>query len=179
MPGYYCKCMTHCLSVSPPPSTGFKWLGSLSNLSFRRGSSSDKSPSKPDGGRSLDVVSSPDVAETSVDDMDMTRPRTSSYARSSDNYTHMGTLPRLLLRKRDKSGNSVKAGTKKGQGCWAEVRASGQHGTMSVALPFSQLYLASLAPDRTSLAHLYPARLVLGQGPNRPTVRKENHRHVS
>ncbi|XP_045548491.1 SH2 domain-containing protein 3C isoform X2 [Salmo salar] len=94
----------------------FKWLGSLSNLSFRRGSSSDKSPSKPDGGRSLDVVSSPDVAETSVDDMDMTRPRTSSYARSSDNYTHMGTLPRLLLRKRDKSGNSVKAGTKKGAG---------------------------------------------------------------
>ncbi|XP_055717975.1 SH2 domain-containing protein 3C-like isoform X1 [Salvelinus fontinalis] len=94
----------------------FKWLGSLSNLSFRRGSSSEKSPSKPDGGRALDVVSSPDAAETSVDDMDMTRPRTSSYARSSDNYTHMGTLPRLLLRKRDKSGNSVKGGTKKGAG---------------------------------------------------------------
>nr|XP_029510366.1 uncharacterized protein LOC115125004 [Oncorhynchus nerka] len=104
------------LSVSPPPSTGFKWFGSLSNLSFRRGSSSDKSPSKSDGGRALDVVSSPDAAETSVDDMDMTRPRTSSYARSSDNYTHMGTLPRLLLRKRDKSGNSVKGGTKKGAG---------------------------------------------------------------
>ncbi|XP_064863643.1 SH2 domain-containing protein 3C-like isoform X2 [Oncorhynchus nerka] len=94
----------------------FKWFGSLSNLSFRRGSSSDKSPSKSDGGRALDVVSSPDAAETSVDDMDMTRPRTSSYARSSDNYTHMGTLPRLLLRKRDKSGNSVKGGTKKGAG---------------------------------------------------------------
>nr|XP_023866496.1 LOW QUALITY PROTEIN: SH2 domain-containing protein 3C-like [Salvelinus alpinus] len=94
----------------------FKWLGSLSNLSFRRGSSSEKSPSKPDGGRALDVVSSPGAAETSVDDMDMTRPRTSSYARSSDNYTHMGTLPRLLLRKRDKSGNSVKGGTKKGAG---------------------------------------------------------------
>ncbi|XP_020340418.2 SH2 domain-containing protein 3C isoform X1 [Oncorhynchus kisutch] len=94
----------------------FKWFGSLSNLSFRRGSSSDKSPSKSDGGSALDVVSSPDAAETSVDDMDMTRPRTSSYARSSDNYTHMGTLPRLLLRKRDKSGNSVKGGTKKGAG---------------------------------------------------------------
>ncbi|CAB1318134.1 unnamed protein product [Coregonus sp. 'balchen'] len=108
--------MTYYLSVSPPPSTGLKWFGIFPNLSFRRSSLSDKSNSKssssePDG--ALDMVSSPIAAETFVDDMDMMHPCTSSYARSSDNYTHMGTLPRFLLRKRDKSGSSGKRGTKK------------------------------------------------------------------
>uniref|UniRef100_A0A3Q1J1A1 SH2 domain containing 3Ca n=1 Tax=Anabas testudineus TaxID=64144 RepID=A0A3Q1J1A1_ANATE len=43
------------------------------------------------------------VAETTVDDMDAVRPRTASYVRSSESYTHVGTLPRLLMRKRDKT----------------------------------------------------------------------------
>ncbi|XP_010875644.2 SH2 domain-containing protein 3C isoform X2 [Esox lucius] len=96
----------------------FKWFGSLSNLSFRRGSASDKSTakspsSKSDGGQVPNAQSSPVAVATTVDDMDMMRPRTSSYARSSDSYTHMGTLPRLLQRKRDKSVNTVKGRTKK------------------------------------------------------------------
>uniref|UniRef100_A0A7N6AHW5 SH2 domain containing 3Ca n=1 Tax=Anabas testudineus TaxID=64144 RepID=A0A7N6AHW5_ANATE len=52
----------------------FKWFGSLTNLSFRR--STEKSDSK-----------SPQ----------------SNYVRSSESYTHVGTLPRLLMRKRDKT----------------------------------------------------------------------------
>ncbi|KAJ7986902.1 hypothetical protein DPEC_G00333210 [Dallia pectoralis] len=98
--------------------TGFKWFGSITNLSFRRGSSADKpdanSPSaKFVGGEASNVRSSPDAEPTSVDDMDMSRPRTSSYARSSESYTHMGTLPRLLQRKKDKSGSTVKEKIKK------------------------------------------------------------------
>ncbi|XP_031658794.1 SH2 domain-containing protein 3C isoform X1 [Oncorhynchus kisutch] len=81
-----------------------KWFGILPNFSFRRSSLSDKFDSKsssaePDG-----------AVETFFDDMDVMHPCTSS---SSDNYTHMGTFPRFLLRKRDKSGNSGKRGTKK------------------------------------------------------------------
>ncbi|KAM8827980.1 SH2 domain-containing protein 3C isoform 2-T2 [Spinachia spinachia] len=109
------KCAgTHC----PPPriSSGLKWLGSLSNLSFRR--STDKSESKssslksaagcgPAGGAHSAGASAPSplnpVAETTVDDMGVMRPRTASYVRSSESYTHMGTLPRLLRRRDKKS----------------------------------------------------------------------------
>lgn len=35
--------------------------------------------------------------------MGVMRPRTASYVRSSESYTHMGTLPRLLRRKDRKS----------------------------------------------------------------------------
>lgn len=38
-----------------------------------------------------------------MDDLGAMRPRTASYVRSSENYTHMGTLPRLLMRRRDKN----------------------------------------------------------------------------
>ncbi|KAM9516767.1 LOW QUALITY PROTEIN: SH2 domain-containing protein 3C [Salvelinus alpinus] len=94
-----------------------KWFGILPNF-FRRSSLPDKSDSKssssePDGAGALDVVSSTIDVETFVDDMDMMHPCTFSSARSSDNYTHMGTFPRFLLRKRDKNGNSEKIGTKK------------------------------------------------------------------
>ncbi|KAM7393028.1 hypothetical protein PAMA_007918 [Pampus argenteus] len=37
-----------------------------------------------------------------MDDMGTMHPRTSSYVRSSETYSHMGTLPRLLMKKRDK-----------------------------------------------------------------------------
>ncbi|XP_026152625.1 SH2 domain-containing protein 3C isoform X2 [Mastacembelus armatus] len=90
-----------------------KWLGSLTNLSFRR--STEKSDSKSSqlksgavpaddndcGSASSNAVVS--AGETTLDDMDAIRPRTASYVRSSDSYTHVGTLPRLLMRKRDKS----------------------------------------------------------------------------
>uniref|UniRef100_A0A3Q2QMV4 SH2 domain containing 3C n=1 Tax=Fundulus heteroclitus TaxID=8078 RepID=A0A3Q2QMV4_FUNHE len=41
------------------------------------------------------------------------RPRTASYVRSSEDYTHVGTLPRLLMRKRDKSSKGIVSGSKK------------------------------------------------------------------
>lgn len=69
-------------------SPGFKWFGSLSNLSFRRKSDAAKGSSSKDD-------------ETTVDDEDM-RPRSPSYARSSEMYTHMGTMPRSQ-KKKDKS----------------------------------------------------------------------------
>ncbi|XP_035464035.1 SH2 domain-containing protein 3C isoform X1 [Scophthalmus maximus] len=91
-----------------------KWFGSLTNLSFRRSgdkpdskSSQSKSGCEPgDGGdRATDStkILAP-VVETTVDDLDGMRPRTASYVRSSESYTHMGTLPRLLRMKRDKKG---------------------------------------------------------------------------
>ncbi|AWP15131.1 putative SH2 domain-containing protein 3C-like [Scophthalmus maximus] len=95
-------------------SKGLKWFGSLTNLSFRRSgdkpdskSSQSKSGCEPgDGGdRATDStkILAP-VVETTVDDLDGMRPRTASYVRSSESYTHMGTLPRLLRMKRDKKG---------------------------------------------------------------------------
>lgn len=69
-------------------SAGFKWFGSLGNLSFRRKSDAVKESSQKDD-------------ETPVDEEDM-RPRCPSYARSSEMYTHMGTMPRSK-KKKDKS----------------------------------------------------------------------------
>ncbi|XP_052423716.1 SH2 domain-containing protein 3C [Carassius gibelio] len=60
----------------------FKWFGSLTSL--RRKSDTQKD----------------DVKEVSTDDMGM-HPRSPSYASSSENYTHMGTMPRNP--KKDKS----------------------------------------------------------------------------
>ncbi|XP_062414819.1 SH2 domain-containing protein 3C isoform X2 [Pungitius pungitius] len=86
-----------------------KWFGSLTNLSFRR--STDKSESKSSSFKSGAGCGPADatlsalnpVVETTVDDMGAMRPRTASYVRSSDSYTHMGTLPRLLRRRDKKS----------------------------------------------------------------------------
>lgn len=98
---------SHCpSSFHPPSSQGFKWFGSLTNLSFRR--SSDKSDSKSKSADGGDSAASPSkilspVGETTVDDLGAMRPRTASYVRSSESYTHVGTLPRLLMKRREKS----------------------------------------------------------------------------
>ncbi|XP_054896450.1 SH2 domain-containing protein 3C isoform X2 [Poeciliopsis prolifica] len=96
---------------------GFKWFGSLTNISFRR--STDKSDSKAsksktgdDGECAASAKLSP-VAETTLDDLGAMRPRTASYVRSSEDYTHVGTLPRLLMRKRDKSSKAISSSSKK------------------------------------------------------------------
>nr|XP_019938155.1 PREDICTED: SH2 domain-containing protein 3C-like isoform X2 [Paralichthys olivaceus] len=87
----------------------FKWFGSLTNLTFRRStdkSDSTSSPSKsdvPGDGGDLSKILAP-VAETTVDDLGAMRPRTASYVRSSESYTHMGTLPRLLWKKKNNKG---------------------------------------------------------------------------
>ncbi|XP_059214304.1 SH2 domain-containing protein 3C [Centropristis striata] len=84
----------------------FKWFGSLTNLSFRR-SSDAKSESKSDAPNLAPIV------ETTVDDMGTMRPRTASYVRSTDNYSHMGTLPRLLMKRRDKNNKGGTSSNKK------------------------------------------------------------------
>ncbi|KAM9465196.1 SH2 domain-containing protein 3C-like isoform 2-T2 [Salvelinus alpinus] len=90
-------------------SPGLKWFGSLSNLSIRR--SSDKTDpkitSKPDGSHSDKTLGA-----NSVDDMD-TCLLSPGYARSSDMYTHVGTVPR---KEREKSSKgSKKKRSSKGQ----------------------------------------------------------------
>ncbi|XP_062269442.1 SH2 domain-containing protein 3C isoform X1 [Platichthys flesus] len=103
----------------------FKWFGSLTNLSFRRStdkSDSKTSPSKsgsdsPGDGGDLSKILAP-LVETTVDDLGAMRPRTASYVRSSESYTHMGTLPRLLWRKKgNKEGpsSSKKGGLSRSQ----------------------------------------------------------------
>ncbi|XP_062333524.1 SH2 domain-containing protein 3C [Osmerus eperlanus] len=91
----------------------FKWFESLSNLSFRR--SSDKSDAKSSHKHHGDpfpdthpVEATTAAAETTVDDLSLMRPRTASYAQSSNNYTHIGTLPRLLRKRKEKSTKKVK-----------------------------------------------------------------------
>lgn len=104
----------------------FKWFGSFTNLSFRRSfdkSDSKSSPSKSGAGDGADcgtILAS--VTET-VDDMGAMRPRTASYARSSENYTHMGTLPRLLMKRRDKS-NKDKGGSSSSSGKKSKDKSS-------------------------------------------------------
>ncbi|XP_040915115.1 SH2 domain-containing protein 3C [Toxotes jaculatrix] len=114
----------------------FKWFGSLTNLSFRR--SSDKSDSKSSQSKSecalgdgSDRAAVPtkvlaSVAETTVDDLGAIRPRTASYVRSSESYTHVGTLPRLLRRKREKSTKGGPSGSKKSKDKSSTSRSQSQ-----------------------------------------------------
>ncbi|XP_030599100.1 uncharacterized protein LOC115789728 [Archocentrus centrarchus] len=103
----------------------FKWFGSLTNLTFRRSTEkSDSKSSKSKSGAGAGCAQGDDddgctvltpVVETSVDDLEAMRPRTASYVRSSESYTHVGTLPRLLKRKRDKSNKGCPSSSKKGK----------------------------------------------------------------
>ncbi|XP_076140324.1 SH2 domain-containing protein 3C isoform X2 [Alosa pseudoharengus] len=83
----------------------FKWFGSLTNLTFRR-SSGKASKSDDKGEAELETPSSP-TSQSSVDDMDV-RPRLPSYVRSSEMYSHMGTMPRQLSKKKDKDKDKDK-----------------------------------------------------------------------
>ncbi|KAL4617385.1 SH2 domain-containing protein 3C-like isoform X1 [Arapaima gigas] len=91
----------------------FKWFGSITSLSFRRSTekSEPKLVTKHHG--SLCETS---TGEKSIDDMDMC-PRSPGYARSSDMYTHMGTMPRFLLRKKDKSSKGSTKSKGKSEAC--------------------------------------------------------------
>ncbi|XP_037608997.1 SH2 domain-containing protein 3C isoform X2 [Sebastes umbrosus] len=96
----------------------FKWFGSLTNLSFRRStekadSKSSQSKSGVDGTDGVTTAILAPVPETTMDDMGAMRPRTASYIRSSESYTHMGTLPRLLMKRRDKSNKGGPESNKK------------------------------------------------------------------
>ncbi|KAF7669558.1 hypothetical protein LDENG_00155580 [Lucifuga dentata] len=136
---------------------GFKWFGSLTSLTFRR--STDKSDSKsaqprPGAGTGLipgdGTVSTADLspgAET-VDDMGAMRPRTASYVRSSENYTHMGTLPRLLRKKRDKNNKGGSCNKKNKDKSIKRTKSQNQEpaGDKDCALPRTTA-LSSLAED--------------------------------
>ncbi|KAM4527306.1 SH2 domain-containing protein 3C isoform 1-T1 [Odontesthes bonariensis] len=98
----------------------FKWFGSLTNLSFRRSTEKSKSSKSKSGlgceaevdGECGTTSSLSPVAETTVDDMGTMRPRTASYICSSEGYTHVGTLPRLLMRRKDKSNKGCPSSNK-------------------------------------------------------------------
>ncbi|CAB1321713.1 unnamed protein product, partial [Coregonus sp. 'balchen'] len=82
-----------------------KWFESLSNLSIRRSSdkTDSKITSKPDGRRSDTTLGA-----NSVDDMD-TSLHSPGYARSSDMYTHVGTVPRKERQKSSKGSNKKRS----------------------------------------------------------------------
>ncbi|KAG9263271.1 SH2 domain-containing protein 3C-like isoform X2 [Astyanax mexicanus] len=99
------------------PHLGFKWFGSLSNLSFRRKSDAAKDDAQKD-----DPPDEPSASETSIDDLDA-RPRCPSYVRSSDMYTHISTMPRHQKQKeksikgknQEQKSAKTKSKTKTGQ----------------------------------------------------------------
>uniref|UniRef100_A0A665WTF0 SH2 domain-containing protein 3C-like n=1 Tax=Echeneis naucrates TaxID=173247 RepID=A0A665WTF0_ECHNA len=89
----------------------FKWFGSITNLAFRRSNVKSDSPQSKSGlapGDSDDSAAA-STNSTTVDDLDTMRPRTSSYVRSSESYTHVGTLPRLLMKRRTKNSKDIKS----------------------------------------------------------------------
>ncbi|KAM4578296.1 SH2 domain containing 3Cb isoform 2-T2 [Fundulus diaphanus] len=87
-------------------SQSFKWFGSLTSLSSRRPSakSNNKAASQFNGGLCGDKQAVVAEEETkSVDDMESGL-RSPSYARSSDMYTHVGTVPRNEKQKKSFKG---------------------------------------------------------------------------
>ncbi|MBN3318861.1 SH2D3 protein, partial [Atractosteus spatula] len=87
-----------------------KWFGSLSNLSFRRSPNNTENKPALKQRKSLTEGYSYDK---STDDLDAC-PRSPSYARSSDMYSHMGTMPRLSTKGKDKSSKASKKAKGKG-----------------------------------------------------------------
>ncbi|KAM7369116.1 hypothetical protein PAMP_013410 [Pampus punctatissimus] len=114
----------HCSHNMSLRKLSFKWFGSFANLSFRRSTDKSDSKSSKSGAEAGHVLGDGSecgettailvpVAETTMDDMGTMRPRTSSYVRSSETYSHMGTLPRLLMKKRDKKNKGDTSSSKK------------------------------------------------------------------
>ncbi|KAJ0015412.1 hypothetical protein NQD34_009032 [Periophthalmus magnuspinnatus] len=107
----------------------FKWFGSLTNLSFRRSTDKSQSDSRS-GGSSVsfdgDKPGLDTVPESTVDDLEAVRPRTSSYVRSTEGYSHVGTLPRLLQKKRDKNNQEGPSSSKKVKDKWSLRRSQSQ-----------------------------------------------------
>lgn len=102
--------MTHLFAFN----TGFKWFGSLTNLTFRRSSSDkSKSASKDAADQTAEEAEPPSSpsSPSTTDDMEV-RPRLPSYVRSSDMYSHMGTMPRQLSKKKDKDKDKEKGNGK-------------------------------------------------------------------
>ncbi|XP_040897462.1 SH2 domain containing 3Cb isoform X2 [Toxotes jaculatrix] len=133
-----------------------KWFGSLTNLSTRRspGKANIKAAPEHDGSleRSLHVsvdAKSAAVGDQSVDDMESCL-HSPSYARSSDMYTHVGTVPRNEKKKKsyremkDKKKNKKKEEEERVSGGQSQWKA-GEHVRDSPLLSaLSSLSLTSL-----------------------------------
>ncbi|XP_074525788.1 SH2 domain containing 3Cb isoform X2 [Halichoeres trimaculatus] len=80
----------------------FKWFGSLTNLSARRSSdkASTKAATKHDGKPAAKPAA---AADQSVDDLESC-PLSPSYAKSTQMYTHVGTVPRSQRQKKSCRG---------------------------------------------------------------------------
>lgn len=70
------------------------------------------------------------------------RPRTASYVRSSENYTHMGTLPRLLMSRRSK--------TNKGKGT-SQERATERNSLKGKSLLSSPAGCSKKSKEKSSI----------------------------
>ncbi|XP_062237261.1 SH2 domain containing 3Cb isoform X2 [Platichthys flesus] len=80
-----------------------KWFGSLTNLSARRSSSPGKIQAAPEHDGSLCGAKPAAAGDQSVDDMESCL-HSPGYARSSDMYTHVGTVPRSERQKKSFRG---------------------------------------------------------------------------
>ncbi|GLD61404.1 SH2 domain-containing protein 3C-like isoform X1 [Lates japonicus] len=127
--------------------TGLKWLGSLTNISTRRTPAKANIKAVPEHDGSLCGVKSTSVGDQSVDDMECC-PQSPSYARSSDMYTHVGTIPRSErqksckgLKEKKKKEEKEEEGVSRGQSQWK----AGEHVRDSPLLSaLSSLSLTSL-----------------------------------
>ncbi|XP_041854822.1 SH2 domain-containing protein 3C-like isoform X2 [Melanotaenia boesemani] len=81
----------------------FKWFGSLTNLSSRRSSGKSKKKTAPEFHGSHCGAPAATVGDQSVDDMEPCL-HSPNYARSSDMYTHVGTVPRTEKQKKSCKG---------------------------------------------------------------------------
>ncbi|KAF7662573.1 hypothetical protein LDENG_00232870, partial [Lucifuga dentata] len=133
----------------------FKWFGSLTNLSTCRQSEKINIKAAPVHDRSCGGGSAP-KCDQSVDDMESCL-HSPSYTRSSDMYTHVGTIPRSEKQKKSWKGLKEKQKKKKNEEeeegasggqiqCWV-----GEHVTESPLLSA----LSSLS--MTSLDHPVPS----------------------
>ncbi|XP_034451244.1 LOW QUALITY PROTEIN: SH2 domain containing 3Cb [Hippoglossus hippoglossus] len=128
-----------------------RWLGSLSNLSTRRSSFKANTQAAPEHDGSLCGAKPAAAGEKTVDDMESCL-HNPSYARSSDMYTHVGTVPRserkksfrgLKEKKKRREEEEEDGGVSGGQG---QCKA-GEHVPDSLLLSaLSSLTLTS--PDR-------------------------------
>uniref|UniRef100_A0A3P9GZ51 SH2 domain containing 3Ca n=1 Tax=Oryzias latipes TaxID=8090 RepID=A0A3P9GZ51_ORYLA len=117
-----------------PLKLTFKWFGNLN--SFWR--SNDKKASKSRAGaggfpghgseHGASERLSP-VPKTVQDDMEAMRPRTASYIRSTEDYSHMCTLPRLLSKKKEKGDKGdLKKSREKSNNQKKSQKSSGDQG---------------------------------------------------
>lgn len=114
------------ISFTASYSPGFKWFGSLTNLSTRRPSQKANLRAAPEHDGGLCDARSAVGENQSVDDMESCS-HNGSYVCSSHMYTHVGTVPRSEKQKKSFRGQKEKKkkweeeeGASAGKGQWRE-----------------------------------------------------------